>query len=895
MDAKIANTRRDVMKRWAISLILCIALAITLAVSATAADEAGIVVGRVYQVEGDLLRYVPDANDWAAVVSDAPFGKGDTLYSGNQGMAELIVPNGSWIRMGYGTQIQFIALDQDVAEMDLASGVGRFYNKGSQTVIKVTSPFGYVLAYPGSTFDFYVGENSVEVIAVQGKVSFIHTTTQAKYDVTAGYPSVLADQQQVSSGEGVVDPSWDQWNRGREEFWVAKARVKGPSVEYLPPSLRDEAYALEENGRWETVVYEGTERRFWRPTTVAQGWAPFTAGRWTDWYGDQTWIPAEPFGYVTHHYGNWVLLNGFWYWAPPVARVRIGLPFLDVGFFWTPGRVSWIHSGEHVGWVPLAPREVYYSHHHWGGRQNVFVTNVTQINVNVRTYAYANHAIIVSQNNFYGVNNYRNVRVTNINQTTIINNFKAAPVVNNTVIKNYTTNKQKFNFTNVVVKEKPHSSVLGRIEQNEKIIRQEKKVDAKLLEQQVKKVPDGKVNRQARIEQPKSTNYIVPANEVNRPKAEIALPKREVKKMDIAPAVQPGIKTTPGSRQPGQQMGQPGQQGQPGTGQPGQPGKPKQPGSQGQPGVIQPPRPGQPGSQQSEQGQTGRQGQPGQQGQIERPPRPGQQPTQQGQQGVIQPPRPGQPSQPGQIGKPKQMEQPGSQGQPGQIERPPRPGQQPMQQGQQGVVQPPRPGQPSQSGQIGKPKQMEQPGSQGQQGQIERPPRPGQQPMQQGQQGVVQPPRPGQPSQPGRPGQMEQQPGQFPQGKQPGQQNQQGPSVQPGQTHQQPRSSQQFGQPGQEQKGPRQTQQPFQPPQQQPPVKQQGSQPPQMGRTGAPVQTEGPKPVPKVQQPPPRPEQKPAPKVEQQPPPKAEQKPQAGVPAKPTRPGQQPGQEDKPK
>ena len=96
--------------------------------------------------------------------------------------------------------------------MDVAAGVARFYNKGSDTVIKATSPFGYVLAYPGAVFDFYVGENSVEVVAVKGKVSFVHAATNARYDVSAGSPSILADQNQVSSGEGTVDPDWDRWN-----------------------------------------------------------------------------------------------------------------------------------------------------------------------------------------------------------------------------------------------------------------------------------------------------------------------------------------------------------------------------------------------------------------------------------------------------------------------------------------------------------------------------------------------------------------------------------------------------------------------------------------------------------------------------------------------------------
>ena len=519
------------MKKW-MGLLVCFFLTAVATVSPSSAEDTPpMVVGRIFYIEGDLLRYVPAEKDWVAVVKDAPFGTEDALFSGSRGMAELIVPNGTWIRIGNSTQVQFITLDTDLAETDVASGMARFYNKSSNTVIKVTSPFGYVLAYPGMVFDFYVGENSVEVVAVRGKVSFVHPATEAKYDIAAGSPSILADQQQVSSGEGTVDPGWDRWNVVRENFWAAKARLRGRSLEYLPLSLRDEAYALEENGRWERVYYEGAERWFWRPTTVALGWSPFTVGRWTDWYGDQTWIPAEPFGYVTHHYGNWVYVRNYWYWAPPVVSVRVGMPFLDVGFYWYPGRVSWIHTGPYVGWVPLAPYETYYCYRQWGGPRVVVVNNVniTQININVRNYAYVNHAVVVNQNNFYRVNNYRDVRVTNINRTTIINNYHAAPVVNNTVINNYTTIKQRYNYTNVKVNEKPHNTVINRIQHNETIIHEGTKEKASVVQERMKTIPEGRVSREARIEQPKITNYIVPATEVNRPKSEIKLQQKEIK------------------------------------------------------------------------------------------------------------------------------------------------------------------------------------------------------------------------------------------------------------------------------------------------------------------------------------------------------------------------------
>jgi len=519
------------MKRW-MGLLMCFFLVAVATVSPSSAEDTPpMVVGRVFYIEGDLLRYVPAEEDWVATVRDAPFGAEDALYSGSQGMAEMIVPNGTWIRIGNSTQIQFITLDTDLAEMDVASGIARVYNKSSETVIKTTCPFGYVLAYPGTVFDYYVGDNSVEVVALRGKVSFVHSATEAKYDIVAGSPSILADQQQVSSGEGTVDPDWDRWNLIRENFWEAKARRRGRSFEYLPPSLRDESYALDENGRWERVYYEGTERWFWRPTTVAMGWSPFTVGRWTDWYGDQTWIPAEPFGYVTHHYGNWVYVGNYWYWAPPVVSVRVGMPFLGIGFFWYPGRVFWIHTGPYVGWVPLAPYETYYCYRPWGGPHAVVVNNVniTQININIRNYTYVNRAVVVDQKNFYTVNNYRNVQVTNINRTTIINNYHAAPVVNNAVINNYTTIKQRYNYTNVKVNEKPHNTVVNRIQSNERIIREGRKEKASVVQERVKSIPEGRVSREARIQQPKIPNYIVPASEANRPKSEIQVQHKEIR------------------------------------------------------------------------------------------------------------------------------------------------------------------------------------------------------------------------------------------------------------------------------------------------------------------------------------------------------------------------------
>ena len=72
------------MKR-CLGILICLFLSVLAMVPpASAANTPAITVGRVYTIEGDLLRYVPAEKDWVAAVRDAPFSTGDTLYTGNK-------------------------------------------------------------------------------------------------------------------------------------------------------------------------------------------------------------------------------------------------------------------------------------------------------------------------------------------------------------------------------------------------------------------------------------------------------------------------------------------------------------------------------------------------------------------------------------------------------------------------------------------------------------------------------------------------------------------------------------------------------------------------------------------------------------------------------------------
>ncbi|HBG19233.1 MAG TPA: hypothetical protein DDY32_08145, partial [Desulfobulbaceae bacterium] len=495
-------------------------------------DEEVTLVGRISHVEGKLLRYVEEENDWVLTVKDAPFGLNDALYAGDFAKAEFMMPNRTWMRTGENTQVQLIDLNPDATTVDVASGLARLYNKSDDVVIKVTTPFGYVVAPGGTVFDLYVGDVSLEVIAVDGDVDFVHSGTNARYEVLEGYSSIIADEREVASGNGTVDAEWDDWNRERDELWETRLRRSKSSAGYLPESIREESYYLEENGRWERIYYEGAYRDMWRPTRIERGWRPFTAGRWTVYYGDNCWVPDEPFGYVTHHYGSWIYVETHraWFWLPPVARFVADTPRFFISFGWHPGRVGWIHSGPSIGWVPLAWDEEYYGHRHWGPR-TVIVRPYTVININIHRYRFIDEAVVIPRDRFYRGTRYTPFVQREVSRDIIVNNYQPVTVINNTVINNYNVDRRRFAFNDVEVDRKPHVTVVNRINANQRTISGIDRIGRERIERDLTRldVRSEPPRQKADVPRPVLTTKLVEPDNVAKPITALDLKKKEIK------------------------------------------------------------------------------------------------------------------------------------------------------------------------------------------------------------------------------------------------------------------------------------------------------------------------------------------------------------------------------
>ncbi|OYW70742.1 MAG: hypothetical protein B7Z37_29800 [Verrucomicrobia bacterium 12-59-8] len=65
--------------------------------------------------------------------------------------------------------------------------------------------------------------------------------------------------------------------------------------------------ALSPYGDW---IYTPNYGYVWQPLVAQQpGWSPYADGSWAYTDAGWTWISNEDFGWLTYHYGRWILMQ----------------------------------------------------------------------------------------------------------------------------------------------------------------------------------------------------------------------------------------------------------------------------------------------------------------------------------------------------------------------------------------------------------------------------------------------------------------------------------------------------------------------------------------------------------------------------------------------------------
>lgn len=394
-------------------------------------------VARLSYLDGDVSFAPAGSDDWGQVGVNRPVVQGDRLLSGDASRAALEL-GGAQLRLGQRSAFNFLALDDDVAQVELSSGtlnlrVSRL-DAGQRYEID-TPTLALVVTRPGEYRVDIAPDGKGSMVTVFDGDATVYGEGGVDYPVQAGQSYRFDDPQlQQVDVAGVPDPdAFDRWCFDRD-----RRRGDSLSRRYVAADVVG-ADDLDDYGNWTEVREYG---HVWFPSTVVADWAPYRYGHWTwiDPWG-WTWVDDAPWGFAPFHYGRWVSVGGRWGWAPGPVYVRpVYAPAL-VAFVGGSGWNLSIGFGDGpVGWFPLGPRDVYVPPYRCGRRYftNVNVTNVTVINKTVINNTYVNlqadrrndyarspnlhapHAVtVVSRDTFVGARPVGSARVRDVNPADI--------------------------------------------------------------------------------------------------------------------------------------------------------------------------------------------------------------------------------------------------------------------------------------------------------------------------------------------------------------------------------------------------------------------------------------------------------------------------------------------
>ena len=336
-------------------------------------------VGRLSYMEGTVSFHGPDPDQWSPATLNYPVVAGASFWTEPGARAEIQV-GAAEFRLDQTTLLDVVALDDAATRLQLDQGVLNVHLQVAPSGgVEVMTPLGVIdLVGPGSYhIDAGHGDPStpperVEVTVLDGRAEA--SGPRHRIEILEGERAILAgDPVSITLAEGGAT-SFDDWalERERREQAIAAAQYVSPGV----TGYQD----LDDYGQWGNDPNYGA---VWYPTGVPADWAPYRYGHWA-WIQPWgwTWIDDSPWGFAPFHYGRWAEIDGRWGWCPGVVVARpVYAPAL-VAFIGGGGWSVSIASGPAlpaVGWVPLAPFEVYHPYY------RTSVTYVRQVNItNVR-------------------------------------------------------------------------------------------------------------------------------------------------------------------------------------------------------------------------------------------------------------------------------------------------------------------------------------------------------------------------------------------------------------------------------------------------------------------------------------------------------------------------------
>ena len=335
-----------------------LATAFLLSFSGLVAAEPPSRAARLGYLSGSVSFSPAGQPDWVRANVNRPLTTGDRLWTGNSSGAELQV-GGAAIRLGPSTSVVLLNLDNRIAQLQLSEGTLKI------RVRSLGRGQTFEIATPNLAFTLRrAGEYRIEVDPQDDATAVIVSNGEGEvYGVGASYTvnsrrayrfygNRLSDYEALSARR---EDALDRWSRERDQRGNNSVSARYVSSEVV--GYED----LDANGSWRVDANYGS---VWTPTRVAAGWTPYRDGHWS-WVQPWgwTWVDDAPWGYAVSHYGRWARISNNWSWVPGPRREQAVYAPALVAFIGGKNFQGSASAGgastAHVGWFPLAPRDVY--------------------------------------------------------------------------------------------------------------------------------------------------------------------------------------------------------------------------------------------------------------------------------------------------------------------------------------------------------------------------------------------------------------------------------------------------------------------------------------------------------------------------------------------------------
>ena len=329
-------------------------LALVLTGAAWSQDDPPGRVGRVAELQGGVLWFDHERGQWVEAERNRPVTTGDRLSTAPEGRVELRVGS-TVLRLGGASELEVLRLDDERLSFQLHSGhlALRVRSREVAGEIDIVTAEARLQPQRSGHYRFDRVDDTTQAGSWRGDLVLEGT---AGFVIATGQRAELWRQ----GPRGELRQNWNALPDDEFSRWVARddgRDERTASTRYVSPEMTG-AEDLDRAGRWDRHPDHGA---IWFPIEVRTGWAPYRYGRWA-WVRPWgwTWVDEAPWGFAPFHYGRWLSWNGRWGWVPGVIVPRP---------VFAPALVAWV-GGSHwgvsinirgpvVGWVPLAPREVF--------------------------------------------------------------------------------------------------------------------------------------------------------------------------------------------------------------------------------------------------------------------------------------------------------------------------------------------------------------------------------------------------------------------------------------------------------------------------------------------------------------------------------------------------------